>query len=210
MRPVAPRLYLVTDRRATNGRPLVDVVRAALSGVPAAARGAVAVQLREKDLEGRALLALARELRAVTREAGAGLWINDCVDVALAAGADGVHLPGHGLAPADVARVAPGLPVAVSAHARGDVEAAAREPNVAFAVFGPIWDTPSKRAYGPPPGLEALRDSVAVGLPLVALGGVTSGTAAACRSAGAAGVACIRAVCEAPDPAAAVGALLLD
>jgi thiamine-phosphate pyrophosphorylase len=206
--PAAPRLYVVTDRHATNGRPLADVVRAALSGVPPAARGAVAVQLREKDLEARALLALARELRAITRDAGAPLWINDRVDVALASGADGVHLGGRALVPADVARVAPGLAVAVSAHARADVEAARRAPNVAFAVFGPIWDTPSKRAYGPPLGVEALREAASVGVPLVALGGVTPALAPACLAAGATGVACIRAVCQAPDPAAAVRAFL--
>jgi thiamine-phosphate pyrophosphorylase len=203
--PAAPRLYIITDRRATNGRPLVDVVRAALAG---ATPGAVAVQLREKDLEGRALMALARELRAVTRDADAALWINDRLDVALAVGADGVHLPGHGLSPSDVARIAPGLPVAVSTHGRGDVEAARREPNVAFAVFGPIWDTPSKSVYGPPPGLDELRAAVSIGLPLIALGGVNSENAAACRAAGAAGVACVRAVGEAFDPAAAVRAFL--
>jgi thiamine-phosphate pyrophosphorylase len=202
-----PRLYLITDRRATAGRSLVEVVRAALAGVPADARGAVAVQLREKDLEARALLALARELRDVTRQAGAALFVNDRVDVALAAGADGVHLGGRALSPADVARVAPSLRVAVSAHARADVEVALRG-NVAFAVFGPIWDTPSKRPYGPPVGVEALREAVTVGLPLVALGGVTPARASECRAAGASGVACIRAISEVSDPAAAVRSFL--
>jgi thiamine-phosphate pyrophosphorylase len=206
--PLAPRLYVITDRRATNGRAVAAVVRAALAGVPADARGAVAVQLREKDLEARALLALARELRDVTRQAGAALFVNDRVDVALAAGADGVHLGGGALSPADVARVAPTLRVAVSAHGRAQVEAARGAANVAFAVFGPIWDTPSKRPYGPPVGVEALREAVSVGLPLIALGGVTPGRASACRSAGAAGVACIRAISEASDPAAVVRSFL--
>ncbi|MDB4981761.1 MAG: thiamine-phosphate synthase, partial [Myxococcales bacterium] len=101
-----PRLLLITDRKATKGRPLVDVVRAALSGVPAARRGEVAVALREKDLEARVLLDLARALRAVTHAAGAALFVNDRLDVALAAEADGVHLGGRSLSPADVARVA--------------------------------------------------------------------------------------------------------
>ena len=202
-----PRLYLVTDRHATAGRPLVAVVRDALAGT-AGARGAVAVQLREKDLGGRDLATLARELREVTRAAGAGLYINDRIDVALAVDADGVHLGGRSLGPADVARVAPGLAVALSTHTRAEVEAAAQSPNVRFAVFGPIWDTPSKRPYGPPLGLDALRDAATVGLPLVALGGVTAARVAACLAAGAAGVACIRAVSEAADPAAALRALL--
>lgn len=89
---MVPRLYLITDRHATGGRPLRDVVAAALHGAgPAASQ--VAVQLREKDLPARALVELARELRAITTAAGAGLFINDRVDVALAVNADGVHLP---------------------------------------------------------------------------------------------------------------------
>jgi len=201
----APRLYLITDRRATAGRPLLEVVRAALAGAPG---GGVAVQLREKDLGARALLALARELRDVTRDAGAALFVNDRVDVALAVGADGVHLGGGSLGPTEVARFAPGLPVAVSTHGRAEVEAAARAANVAFAVFGPIWDTPSKLPYGPPLGLEALRGAVRFGLPLLALGGVTAARAGACLATGAAGIACIRAVLEAPDPAYVVRSFL--
>lgn len=203
---IIPRLYLVTDRRATAGRPLVDVVRAALAGVPASARGAVAVQLREKDLPARDLTVLARELRAVTADAGAALYVNDRVDVALAVGADGVHLGGGSLTPDDVRRLSPGpaLAIAVSTHARPDVWEAARSPHVRFAVFGPIWDTPSKRALGQPVGLDSLRDASELGLPLLALGGVTPERVAACRTAGAWGVACIRAVLEAADPAAAV------
>jgi thiamine-phosphate pyrophosphorylase len=100
--------------------------------------------------------------------------------------------------------------VAVSTHSLAEVEAARRAPsaNVAFAVFGPIWDTPSKRAYGPPAGIEGLRQAVSVGLPLVALGGVTPALSPACLAAGAVGVACIRAISGAPDPAAVVRALL--
>jgi thiamine-phosphate pyrophosphorylase len=201
-----PRLYLVTDRRATAGRPLVDVVRAALDGLPDEARGAVAVQLREKDLEGRALFALAAALRDVTRAAGAALFINDRADVALAAGAEGVHLGVRSLDPQMVGRIFPGLDVAVSTHAPADVEAAARA-GARFAVFGPVWDTPSKRALGAPVGVEALRAAVAVGLPLLALGGVTVDRARECVAAGAVGVACIRAVVEADDPAAAMSRL---
>lgn len=200
----SPRLYLVTDRHATGGRPLPEVVRAALAGLPPAARGAVAVSLREKDLEARALLALARDLRAITRDAGATLFVNDRPDVALAADADGVHLGGRSLSPADVARFAPGLAVGVSTHGRAEVQAAARHPNVAFAVFGPVWDTPSKRAYGAPVGLDALRDAATVGLPLLALGGVTAARAPECVGSGAAGIACIRAVLAAPDPGKAL------
>jgi thiamine-phosphate pyrophosphorylase len=199
-----PRLYLITDRRATAGRPLADVVRGALAGLPPSARGGVAVSLREKDLEARALLDLARALREITGAAGARLFVNDRVDVALAAGADGVHLGGRSLSPAEVARVAPGLMVGVSTHGRPQAVDAAGQPHVAFAVFGPIYDTPSKRAYGPPVGLPALRGAAASGLPLLALGGVTPERVAECLAAGAFGVACIRAVLEASDPGEAL------
>jgi thiamine-phosphate pyrophosphorylase len=203
-----PRLYLVTDRRATAGRPLVEVVRAALGAVPAAARGAIAVQLREKDLEGGALFALARELRDVTAAAGAALYVNDRVDVALAAGADGVHLGGRSLAPAEVARLAPRLGIAVSTHARHELDAAARVGGVRFAVFGPVWDTPSKRPYGSPVGTSALADAARGPLPVLALGGVTPERAADAVAAGAFGVACVRAVLAAPDPGVALFRLL--
>jgi len=199
----APALYFITDRNATNGRPLADVVAAALSGHRAQTAARLAVQLRENDLPVRELLQLAAELREITARAGAALFINDRVDVALAVGADGVHLTGHSLAPADVARMAPTIAVAVSTHTRADVERLVGAPNVRFAVFGPVFDTPSKRAYGPPVGLNALAEAAGA-VPLLALGGVTPERAAACIAAGAAGVATIRAVMSSIDPKRAV------
>jgi thiamine-phosphate pyrophosphorylase len=200
-----PRLTLVTDRRATSGRPLVETVAAALAGVRG--RGlppaAIAVQLREKDLEGRALAALARALRAVTAEAGVALYVNDRVDVALAVGADGVHLPGGGLAPGDVARVAPGLSIGVSAHGPAEVARLAASA-VTFAFLGPIHDTPAKRRFGSPLGLAALGAAADLGVPLIAIGGVTPAEVPAVLGAGARGVACIRAVLAAPDPGTAL------
>ncbi|MDB4981230.1 MAG: thiamine-phosphate diphosphorylase, partial [Myxococcales bacterium] len=83
-----------------------------------------------------------------------------------------------------------------------------RGADLRFAVFGPVWDTPSKRALGTPVGLAALTDAATLGMPLLALGGVTPARVPACRAAGAFGVAGIRAICSADDPAAAVGALL--
>src|SRR3954471_9215048 len=121
-----PRLYLITDRRATAGRPLVEIVTRALHGAERFRDREgllpMAVCLREKDLAGRELLALARALVAVTTAAGAQLFVNGRVDVALAAGAHGVHLPGDGLAPADVRAIAPALAIAVSAHTKKDID----------------------------------------------------------------------------------------
>jgi len=205
--PPVPRLYIVTDRAATGGRPLAEVVEAALAGAgPGGLRpGDVAVQLREKDLGGRALRELAGALRDITRAAGAALFVNDRVDVALAVGADGVHLGRASLSPRDVRALAPSLAIAVSAHAPSDLEGLAGI--AAFAVFGPIRDTPSKRAFGPPVGLDALRAAAARGVPLVAIGGLNAGDVPEINEAGARGLACIRAVMSAADAAAAVTTL---
>jgi len=205
----APRLYLITDRHAASGRPLADVVAAALRGIPGGTPpGQVAVQLREKDLSGLALAELARALRAVTAAAGVGLWINDRVDVALAVGADGVHLGGHSMDVAAAARVGPGLAIGVSAHAPSEVAAlaAAAGGRLAFALLGPIHDTPSKRAYGPPLGIAAVTAAARAGTPIVAVGGIAPAHVRDLLAAGAHGVACIRAVMAAPDAAIPVGA----
>jgi thiamine-phosphate pyrophosphorylase len=205
--PAPPRLYLVTDRQATGGRPLATVVEAALRGIAGSGLGPeeVAVQLREKDLSGRALTELARALRDTTAAAGVRLFVNDRIDVALAVGADGVHLGGGALPPADARTVAPALAIAISAHPSDDLRAAMGR--AAFAVFGPIYDTPSKRRYGPPVGLAALEAAARAGLPLIAIGGIDSGRVDQVLRAGACGVACIRAVMAAGDPAAALRAL---
>ena len=209
----APRLYLITDRKATGGRARVEVVAAALTGVAGSGLdpGDVAVQLREKDLDGRALTELGRALRATTAAAGVRLFVNDRIDVALAVGADGVHLGGTSLAPAEARAMAPSLAVAVSTHGSADVRAAVGR--VAFAVFGPIRDTPSKRAYGPPLGFGALAEAASLdlpdlpGLPLLALGGLDGRDVPDLLAAGAHGIACIRPVMSAGDPAIAVQAL---
>ncbi len=205
MRASAPRLYIVTDRNATGGRTLVSVVRESLAGLGEAASH-VAVQLREKDLPARALVDLARELREVTRAAGAALFVNDRVDVALAVGADGVHLGSGGLAPADVRAITRAadrvLRVGASTHTPAEVAAAA-EAGADFVVFGPIFDTPSKRGVLAPVGLDGLRRAcAAAAVPVLAIGGVEPTRAQDCVRAGAAGLACVRSVMAATDPTA--------
>jgi thiamine-phosphate pyrophosphorylase len=204
----APRLYLITDRQTTGGRPLAGLVAQALGGIAGSglAPADVAVQLREKDLSGRALTELARELRAVTAAAGVALYVNDRIDVALAVGADGVHLGETSLDLATAARVAGGLAIAASAHAPAEVTAlrSAGGGRAAFALLGPIFDTPSKRRFGAPLGTAAIGEAARAGLPVVAVGGIGPDRVRALRAAGAHGVACIRAVMEASDPAATV------
>jgi thiamine-phosphate pyrophosphorylase len=197
------RLYLVTDRHATRGRPLPGLIETCLDA------GLRAVQLREKDLVGGALLALARELRRLTARHEARLLVNDRVDVALAVEADGVHLPGGGLPP-DVARrlLGTGRLLGVSTHSPAEA-AAAGSGGADFAVFGPVYDTPSKRPYGAPLGLDALADACRrARVPVLAIGGVTAACVPEVRAAGAAGVAVIRALLEAEDPARATKELL--
>ena len=192
-------IYLITDRTQTNGRDLIEVVAAACRG------GVRAVQLRERDLDTRSLLALARALRETTREHGALLLINDRVDVALACGADGVHLPANSFRVADARQLlgAERL-IGVSTHSVAEAARAAAD----FVVCGPVFDTPSKRPFGPPLGLDTLRRAAAAcAAPLIAVGGITAKNAAEVLAVGAAGIAVIRAVLAAPDPEGAARAL---
>jgi len=164
------------------------------------------VQLRERDLPARALLALAERLRDVTARAGARLLVNDRLDVAITAGADGVHLAGGSVSVAEARALLPaGALVGVSVHAADELAGCDAD----YAVFGPVYATPSKAAYGPPQGLARLAAAVAASpVPVLAVGGVDLAGVAACRAAGAHGVAVIRALVAADDPGAATRALL--
>jgi thiamine-phosphate pyrophosphorylase len=151
------------------------------------------------------LLQTALSLRALTARHGAALYVNDRADVALAAGADGVHLSGTSLSPSEIAVIAPTLSIAISAHSPGDVAraaavAATENAKIRFAVLGPIFDTPSKRRYGAPLGLAALHKVKQSALPVLAIGGVSLGNSRACIDAGAAGIACIRALLADQNP----------
>ena len=194
-------LYFVTDRKQTANRPLTDVVHAALDG------GVRAVQLREKDLEGRELYALAERLRALTRRYQARLLVNDRLDVALAVEADGVHLGQNSFAVKDARRLlgAEQL-IGVSTHSQHEI-AAAQEAD--FLVFGPVYYTPSKAAYGEPQGLDRLRAAVAhSAVPVFAIGGIKTERVAEVLETGAHGIAMISAISAATDPAQAAQALL--
>lgn len=163
--------------------------------------GLPAVQLREKDLPGRALLGLAERLRAATAARGARLYVNDRIDVALAVGADGVQL-GEASLPVAAARSL--LPATTAVFESTHSVAAARASVADVVVFGPIYDTPSKRPFGVPQGERRLADAaLACPVPVLAIGGIDAATAPRCRAAGAAGVAVIRAILAADDPARA-------
>ncbi len=190
------RLCLVTDRTQARGRDLAGVVGECL------AAGLPAVQVREKDLSAADLAALCRRLRPPTRERGALLIVNDRVDVALAVGADAVQRTGVSL-PIDAIRAIAGarLRVGASVHSLEDaVEAEAQGAD--WVVFGPVYDTPSKRRYGAPQGLDALaKVTERLRVPVIAIGGITPARVSAVRAAGAFGVAVIAAILDQPAPA---------
>jgi thiamine-phosphate pyrophosphorylase len=195
--PAVPRLVLVTDRHATAGRALVDVVRASLdAGLPA-------VQLRDKDLDGAALFALAERLRVETAARGALLLVNGRVDVAVAVGADGVQLGTGAVSVADARQLLPpDALIGVSTHSAAEVAAAA---GADFVLFGPVYATPGKN----PTGCAAVSTAVrTASLPLLAIGGVVATHVPELLAAGTGGVAVIRALLAAPDPAAATRAFL--
>jgi thiamine-phosphate pyrophosphorylase len=148
------------------------------------------IQIREKDLNARELLELTRHAVALALPSSTKILVNTRVDIALAAHADGVHLPAGSVAPARMRGVVPpGFVVGVSCHTVDELRRAEREL-ADFAVLGPVFPSPGK---GPAIGLAGLRAAVAeVRLPVFALGGVDKKNAADCLAAGAAGVAAIR------------------
>jgi thiamine-phosphate pyrophosphorylase len=197
------RLIVVTDADCGAGRDVADVVRAALRG------GAPAIQLRMKDASARETAALARALLAETRAAGALLFVNDRVDVALAVGADGAHV-GQDDLPAAAARAItpPGFLIGVSAETV-DLALQAQADGADYVGVGPVYATGSKADAGEAVGLERIGEvAAAVRIPVVGIGGIAVGNAAGVIHAGAAGVAVISAVMRAGDPEAAVRALL--
>ena len=190
-RPAVPALLAIGDRRLFSGDGgLADWARSLPSGI--------AVQLREKDLERADLVDLGRALRAAFDGV---LIVNGDLEAALACDADGLHLPSSATwrtaAPLVRERA---LLLGVSTHSLEELEAAV-EAGADYALFGPVFDTPEKRRFGPPQGLERLRRAAGAGLPVLAVGGVDAGAAASLARAGAHGVAAIRAFAE---PRAAV------
>lgn len=152
------------------------------------------LQLREKNLTTRVLYDLTRQAAEITAGSNTRLLVNDRADVAQSAGAAGVHLAAGSIEASVIRRTfGDDFLIGVSTHSLEEARAA-NEARADFAVFGPVFETPSKRAYGKPLGLEKL-EQVAIALPqfpLLALGGVTLDNTSGCFCAGAAGVAAIR------------------
>ena len=181
MRPIA---CMVTDRRCFSDgtEALIASVRAA------AAAGVQLVQLRERDLDGRALFELAQRLMNALRGTGTRLLVNDRLDVALAAGAHGVHLRASSIGPWRARTIAPpGFLIGQSVHSIGD--AMTRAPGADYLLFGNVFETGSKPGK-PGAGLDELRQVVgATAVPVLAIGGVTADRVPDIVATGAAGYA---------------------
>ncbi|MDR7521966.1 MAG: thiamine phosphate synthase [Armatimonadota bacterium] len=198
-----PAVYVITDREIGKGRPLEDLVAAAVRG------GATMIQLREKTQPARRLLEAGRRLLAITRPAGVPLVVNDRVDLALVLEADGVHLGQDDLPVPDARRLL-GPEKIVGASAATVEEARRAEAEGAdYVGVGSVFPTTSKPDAGDAIGPQALTPiRAAVRIPVVAIGGITHANAAEAIRAGADGVAVISAVVGADDVEEAARRLL--
>jgi thiamine-phosphate pyrophosphorylase len=201
VRSPSARAALSDERTQPPARALLEAIRSA------AAAGVDWIQIREKDLEARALAALVRQAIDRTRGTGARILVNDRLDVALAARAAGVHLGELSLPVERVTewRRSAGcteFQLGVSCHSIEAARAAERR-GADYIFFGPVFSTPSKASFGAPQGIERLREvCAAVKIPVLAIGGVDLENAASCMEAGAAGLAAIRLFQESQDVAA--------
>ena len=203
MPPVDFSLLLVTDRHRTHGRSLPSVLQQAVeAGLPA-------IQLRERDLPTSELLRLAQEIRSITSPRAVPLIINDRVDLMLALNLDGVHLRANSLPVADVRRMAGAdRLIGLSTHSLAEVRQANRD-GADYVVFGPIFDTPSKRQFGSPVGLEQLAEACRLSaIPVFAIGGVTGASAPDVLRAGSHGIAVIGSILDQEDAAVATRAMM--
>ncbi len=195
-----PRFLLVSDRRRMGTDPIASVLGLARAGVPA-------FQWREKDLPAASSYDWLCRLAVLLHAAGAfatRIVVNDRIDIAASLRL-GVHLPEEGL-PTRVARSILGADALIGRSTHSvDAAVRAQEDGADYITFGPVFETPSKAAFGPPQGLELLQGvaNTVRGLPVLAIGGITPDRVGPCIAAGAHGVAVIGAIWDAPDPVAA-------
>lgn len=194
LNPSAPIIYLITSGETTSVTiPASEDFRRILHLVEAAASAKIdLLQIREKNLTAKVLFQLILEAKVLVETTTTRLLVNDRSDVALAAGADGVHLTTTSLEPEIVRRFGHDLLIGVSTHSQAEAQEA-RDGGADFAVYGPVFETESKRSYGVPVGLDNLRQSANNLKPfsLLAIGGVNLANVRDCFLAGAKGVAAI-------------------
>ena len=189
------KLYLVTDRDLSLGRPLEEIVSEAVAG------GVTMVQLREKDAATGEFVELGRRLMSLLKPLGVPLIINDRVDVALAVDADGVHIGQSDMSYADARRLlGPEKIIGLSVENFEDLESA-NKLDVDYIGISPVYGTPTKTDTAEPFGLEGLRKAVEMSVhPTVAIGGMNAATIGDVIDAGADGVAVVSAICSAKSP----------
>jgi thiamine-phosphate pyrophosphorylase len=187
-------LYVITDEALAGGLPHAEIAQRAVDG------GATVIQLRDKTRSFKELIGIGREIHAITKKAGAIFIVNDLLDVALACGADGVHL-GQGDLRCDTARqlAPPGFIIGISV---GSVEEAvdAEQAGADYVALSPVFSTGSKSDVGPGHGLVCLKMIRAnVRIPVIAIGGIGPDNTGQVIDAGADGIAVIAAVVSKPD-----------
>lgn len=196
-------LYLVTDRPLSLGRPIEEIVIEAVAG------GVTMVQLREKEAPTGEFIALAKSLKALLAPLGVPLIINDRVDVALAADADGVHIGQSDMSYEDARQLLGGDKIIGLSVENFDDLAVANTLDVDYVGISPVYGTPTKSDTAEPFGLEGLRKAVAMSVhPTVAIGGMNASTIGEVMAAGTDGVAVVSAICSAPSPRKAAQELL--
>jgi thiamine-phosphate pyrophosphorylase len=195
-------LYVITDPTLSRGRSHIEVARAALEG------GADAIQIRDKSSTAYNLSRITAEIQPLARKFGAALLVNDRVDVALVAGADGAHVGQADLPAREARRLLPRPRlIGVSAWTREQARRAQKE-GADYIGVGPVFRTATKPGAGEPLGLDALTEIVAaVSIPVVAIGGINAENVVRVFKAGASGAAVISAVVSAEDIGAAARAL---
>ncbi|WP_319585205.1 thiamine phosphate synthase [uncultured Pseudodesulfovibrio sp.] len=204
MKPQDLLVYLVTDRSLCLGRPLEEIVAQAAQG------GCTMVQLREKEADTGEFVELARALHKLLKPLSIPLLINDRVDVALAAGVEGVHVGQSDMLVKDVRKLmGPDAIIGLSVETEAELLDAQNRP-VDYIGIGPVYPTQTKKdVKGSPWGPEGLKRAVKLSsLPLVAIGGVQRENARAVAGSGVAGIAVVSAICSAPSPAEATRELV--
>ncbi|WP_171032951.1 thiamine phosphate synthase [Fodinibius saliphilus] len=185
------RYYLITDRKASDKRSLLETVELACKA------GVRAVQLREKDMTDESLVALGKQIRSITNEYNARLFVNRRADIAQLLNADGVHSPENGIPSMAIKRSWPELTVGASIHSEKAAKRA-EEDGADFLLFGPVYYTVSKAKYGEPQGVDRLKEvAEKSSVPVFAVGGITPEKTASCLQAGAFGLAGISAIMKA-------------
>jgi thiamine-phosphate pyrophosphorylase len=197
------KLYLITDRTQTKGRGLLWVLEQALDA------GIKAIQLREKDLADRDLFFLAEKASKLCQAYGSALFVNERIDIALAVNAAGVQL-GNSSVPIWLARQLLGTQKMIGLSTHSLEEAfEAQQQGADFVLFGPVYFTPSKATYGPPQGLNKLKEIVEkISLPVYAIGGIKLANVLDLRRIGVSGVALISAIMSSDAPKDATNDLL--